>query len=179
MDVPCRYILRLDRYTYGVHCFLGHDGDLSARAFSVDFLLKEFGAQDPSKKRPFDQEKDFTWTRLRLAGQPVVTAAGWHLSTFGEPSMILRKLTTWQHADMFVNGRANLEPSRLERCAYHCMEPIGFGDCSDPRAAGQKRFKVVEIRRTVSNSSDLPAHMLRHPKKYSSFFRHTNWAAGS
>jgi hypothetical protein len=77
------YVLQFARYTYGAHCFLGNDGVLSARAFSVRHLKENYG---PAATRSLPElRKDLSMQRMRTRGLPLLRRAGWHLSSFGEP----------------------------------------------------------------------------------------------
>eukprot|EP00966_Prymnesium_polylepis_P216622 5014759-Prymnesium_polylepis.1 len=99
---PTMYVLVLARYTYGVHCVLGNDGVLSARAFSVRHLRDAYDEANPKAALP-SLRQELSMQRMRTRGVPHLHGGGWHLSSFGEPWELRRKLQTWLHADMFRN----------------------------------------------------------------------------
>ena len=54
----------------------------------------------------------FTATRLATR-QGIIREAGWHLTSFGEPWELKRKLNTWLHANMFKGWQIDVDQLEL------------------------------------------------------------------
>lgn len=119
---PSFYVLRLSLYKFGVQCAHGNTFGFGTRAFSVDALRAKYGQPSPSQLGQLSTS--FSATRMNTH-EPTIPEAGWHLTSFGEPWELARKLQTWLHADIFrVTQRAPdaVSVERLERCMRYCLE---------------------------------------------------------
>ena len=54
---------------------------------------------------------------------PVVSRGGWHLSSFGNASEFVRKVTTFGAANLFVEnkGRDMFDEARIAACVHRCL----------------------------------------------------------
>ena len=166
--LPSFLVLRLTLFKFGVHCDHGNTFELGTRAFSVGSLMATYGHQARlSAARREAMSADFTMTRSRPFNAPAVPNAGWHLTSFGEPESLARKLRTFLHSNIF-NGRdrvarGSLHPPRLERCMRHCLEldkPTPVPPCSSREDRSSR--PLPGTRRTEVATADLPHVLLNH-----------------
>ena len=93
---PAYYILKLTLYKFGVQCDHGNTFSLGTRAFGVRQLQAHYGSyRTASPDTLARMSSDFTGTRLATR-QPTIRHGGWHLTSFGEPWELQRKLGTRQ-----------------------------------------------------------------------------------
>ena len=166
--LPSFVTLRLTLYKFGVHCDHGNSFELGTRAFSVHALKYAYGHQSrvsPAKREAMSA--DFTQTRSRPLSGPTVPNAGWHLTSFGDPENLSRKLRTFLHSNIF-NGRdrvarGSLQVPRLERCMRHCLEldkPTPVPPCLSRNDRTSR--PLPGIRRTEISTADLPRTLVNH-----------------
>ena len=109
--------LAADHFQFGLHCRMKSDNPWrhGPSAYSVRMLMRVFGGSriHPLHSGPLPDDSMFVqwsdargWTHF---GVPVLLGGGWHLSSFGTPSLIRLKFASWGHSDMFHNGSHNLK----------------------------------------------------------------------
>lgn len=136
-------VLRLSLFKYGVHCAEGNTFRLGTRLFRLTWLRQHYGHYKSATPEALGS-MSVEFTQLREATRaPTVADAGWHLTSFGEPWELRRKIQTWLHANLFqlesdVTGELlqskqhaqSLE--RISRCMRHCLELGGRGAFMPP-----------------------------------------------
>ena len=166
--LPSFVVLRLTLFKFGVHCDHGNSFELGTRAFSVGALRRAYGHHGRlSREKREAMSADFTNTRSRAWSGPAVANAGWHLTSFGTPADLSRKLRTFLHSNIFRVGdrvaRGSLAEPRLERCMRHCLEldkPSAVPPClsrHDPLSR-----PLPGVRRTDLATADLPHALVNH-----------------
>lgn len=165
-NLPPFVVLRLTLFKFGVHCDHGNSFELGTRAFSVGRLQASYGHY----KRVGRAEREamsaaFTNTRSLPQLGPAVANAGWHLTSFGAPDALARKLRTFLHSNIFRGSdrvaKGSLSVPRLERCMRHCLEldkPSAVPPCHG-RSDAQSR-PLPGTRRTDLSTADLPRGLL-------------------
>jgi len=176
------YALKLSLFKYGVHCAQGNTFALGTRAFSVKALQLHYGGfHNASPSDLGAMSVDFTLTRERPNPKRTLAHAGWHLTSFGEPWELARKMSTWMHANLFDDKENALDLARLDRCARFCLEvggreavmPLCRGR-GDPRSRKLPGAMVTDMATfTRGPAHDLPPPLLTDRADYpASWFRH-------
>ena len=169
--MPAFLVLKLTLYKFGVHCDHGNTFEMGTRAFSAGGLMAAYGDHKrATRQKREEMSADFTLTRSRFHSAPSIPMAGWHLTSFGAPSELARKLRTFLHANIFHatdrERKGSLSEPRLERCMRYCLEldkPMVNGvmpPCegrSDPKSR-----KLPGTLRSEIAGADLPHPLLNH-----------------
>ena len=123
-----------------------------------------------TRQKREEMSADFMLTRSRHHSAPSIPDAGWHLTSFGAPSDLARKLRTFLHANIFHatdrERKGSLSPPRLERCMKYCLEldkPMVNGvmpPCSGRNDPNSKRLPGT-LRSEIAGA-DLPHPLLNH-----------------
>lgn len=179
--MPYYVVLRLSLFKFGVHCDHGNTFLLGTRAFSVGRLMTTYGHQ--ARVTPRQREAmsaDFTETRSRFFSAPMLPDAGWHLTSFGEPAELSRKLRTFLHANIFRTpdkvAKGSLDVHRLERCMRYCLDldrPMVGGLMPPCNSRTDPKSKPLPgTLRTSLATADLPRALVQHRAEWpSSWFR--------
>lgn len=107
---------------YGPHCDHGHTWHDGPRLYLVGWLLRQ--REHGTSRHPFDP-KAFDALRPMGSGKQLATVAtrgGWHLTSFGTPTDILTKLSTFGAANKFGDHPDALDSARIEACRRQCAE---------------------------------------------------------
>ena len=178
LHAPPYYILTLTLFKYGVHCDHGNAFNLGTRLFGMRHLQLEYGhyrAANPAVLATMSAS--FTATRLATR-QPIIREAGWHLTSFGEPWELKRKLNTWLHANMFKGWQIDVD--QLERCMRFCLDlldrskrhPALCASRDDPQSVRLPGRVVERIEQAdlppplVAYTSDYPASWMRYLRSH-------------
>ena len=141
---------------------------------------------------------EFLDTRADVRRPPLVLDAAWHFTSTGAPRELQRKLTTWGHANMFLESShpGSLDLRRLERCQRFCLEARGTGmrgtpapRCADRAAAApaapggrggggggdprrDRRLPGVLLNEATLRRATLPEYLLANRAAHPSLFRY-------
>ena len=183
--LPARYVLLSWELKFGVHCWPGAAEWMNGpHAVSVSWLRAAVSRLSAMEYR-FLRERQM-WRN------PTVKGAGWHLTSWGEPWELRRKLTTWGHADMFQEKQhaGVLDAARLERCARNCLSPLGDLDqtwpaggkkpawhapatpCANRSGPRELRLRGTVLTNATLSRATLPTYLLNHRADYPSYFRY-------
>ena len=165
-------VLLAIEYKYGVHCTSGKATWANGpHAWSVRSLLQQ---------RRSMGLKFFGSNRFLVRDRPKARSAGWHLTSFGDPSELRQKLATWSHAEMFDEAvhPNSLDVQRLERCAASCLvanaRTWSKNGTPAPRCMPGDLGLPGVRRLTESNipEVDLPHYLIEHRSDFATFFRY-------
>ena len=164
------YVLNAHQVYYGVHCW----GPSTWVNGPHLFLTAQLRAERLSPKR-------LLGTRGQTYFQPNVIKAAWHFTSLGSAADFRRKLTSWGHADMFLekDHPGSLDEARLERCMRYCLSPMGEGPQGKPAPPCNSRESALDKKltgqllttRTIANGF-YPSHILHRKERYSFLFQH-------
>ena len=193
LDAPHKYTLQAFNMVYGVHCWPRVATWYAPHVFSVWWLRKRMLEDVPPMT-----DIEFLDTRADVRRPPLVLDAAWHFTSTGAPRELQRKLTTWGHANMFLESShpGSLDLRRLERSQRFCLEARGAGmrgtpapRCADRAAAApaapggrggggggdprrDRRLPGVLLNEATLRRATLPEYLLAHRAEHPSLFRY-------
>mmetsp|Transcript_44222 Transcript_44222/g.96481 ORF Transcript_44222/g.96481 Transcript_44222/m.96481 type:complete len:410 (-) Transcript_44222:456-1685(-) len=168
---------------YGLHCDGGLTWKPGPKLFAVRWLRRNengwASAFNGSKQQL--RAASAAFTALRLSGDwsmPMIKRGGWHLTSFGGPEVVARKLNAFMHANLFATYNFAYLPACLEMCmglldrkrqAVDCREFLkknkgrgGAESNSGPRGFDtQKRIGWQELQ-SLAAESEVPPVLITH-----------------
>ena len=131
--------------------------------------------------------------RETVGKRPTLSRGGWHLTSWGSPTELVRKLTTFGASNLFdptrsIAHRDALDTRRVDACVRGCYSLLtsdinqkgGIGTptpCANASAADLRRFRLDGVRRAISGpltptslakefGDALPPYLVAHPDQF-------------